>query len=210
MERQSAASLGERDDDAIGPGLLNDATEVLGVIHHADDDVSESRLPLDLLDDRAPQSALPEDQHPFADVTEASDSATHAAQPEQEADDDEEARHERATAKRRLGDKAVTEAHRTREGVLAAVPVPRPHHPYGRQIAEERAQLVGGVPYHRTRLEKIGADDRRRPAGKLEVGVHRARTFGSVSGTDLGRDRGRVDEDVVERLRRQAMSGESL
>src|SRR5207302_4723372 len=36
-ERQSPSSLGERDDDPIGPGRLDGATEVLRITHQADD-----------------------------------------------------------------------------------------------------------------------------------------------------------------------------
>src|SRR3989442_13374778 len=51
VERQASPTLRQRDDDAIGPGRLADATEILGVFHHADDGVSEMRLALVLLDD---------------------------------------------------------------------------------------------------------------------------------------------------------------
>src|SRR2546422_7168281 len=42
-----------------------------------------------------------------------------------------------------------------------AVPVLDPLHALGRQVAQDRAQYVGGVPHHRTGIEKIGADDHR-------------------------------------------------
>src|SRR5438445_8858369 len=63
VERQASPTLGQRDDDAIRPGRLDGATEVLGVLHHADDGVAELRSPLDLLDDLTAQRVPPEDQH---------------------------------------------------------------------------------------------------------------------------------------------------
>src|SRR2546426_3750899 len=109
VERQASPTLGQRDDDAIGPGRLDDATEILGVLHHADDGVSEMRLPLDLLDDLTAQRVPAEDQHALADMTKAPDAVTQA-QTEQEADEDEEARHERIPVELRLRDEAVDDA----------------------------------------------------------------------------------------------------
>ena len=77
VDRQTSPPLGERDDDAIGQGRFDHAIEVLGVIHHADDLVSEIGPPLDFLDDLAPEGAAPEDQHPLA-VTPAPDAVTQA------------------------------------------------------------------------------------------------------------------------------------
>ena len=134
IERQASASLDERDDDPIGPGRLDDATEVLGVLDHADDVVSQVRPPLDLLDNVATQRARSDDQHALAALTTAPDAVTDA-QPEQETDDDDEARHERVTAERRFRNEAVDHAHRTPTGPLATVPVPRPLHAARRQVA---------------------------------------------------------------------------
>src|SRR5207244_1231914 len=78
----------ERAELGIGPGPSEDATEVLGLIHHADHGVSEIRPPFDLLDDLPRQSARPDDQHALADVMTAPDPVTQA-QPEQEAGDHE-------------------------------------------------------------------------------------------------------------------------
>src|SRR5438876_1195091 len=44
----------------------------------ADEGVAVVRLPLDLLDDLAPEGACPEDQHALADVTTAPDAVTQA------------------------------------------------------------------------------------------------------------------------------------
>src|SRR5439155_4623136 len=103
VERQSPPSLGERDDDAIGPGRFEGAPEVRGVIHHTDDGVSEAGSPLELRDDVTRHGAPADDQHALADVTTAPDAMTQA-QPEQEANDDKEARHDGAPAKRGLRD----------------------------------------------------------------------------------------------------------
>ena len=115
VERQSPSSVGEGDDDAMGPGRSDDATEVLGAVYDADNGPSEIRPPLDLLDDLPRQGAPPEDQHALLGVTTAPDAMTQA-QPEQEADDDEEARHERVPVELRLGDEAVDDAHRIHDG----------------------------------------------------------------------------------------------
>src|SRR2546426_153141 len=114
MERQSPPEIGERDDDAIGPGGFEDTTEIRRVIQDADDDVSAMRPLLDLLDDLARQRARPEDQHARAATAKAPNAVTHAP-PEQEANDDDEARHERDPVERRFGDEAVDEAHPAHE-----------------------------------------------------------------------------------------------
>ena len=111
-ERQSPPALGQADHDAIGPGRFDDAPEVLGLIHHPDDGVSKRRPPLDLLDDAARQCAPPEDEHTLADASQAPGAARHAHTEEEAEADDEETRRERRPAMRRLGDKAVDDAHR--------------------------------------------------------------------------------------------------
>src|SRR6266850_1170319 len=126
VERQALPSLVERDDDAIGPGRFDDATEVLDVVDHPDDGVPATRQPLDRVDDLTPEGASPEDQHALADVTEAPDAATHAAQPEHEGRDDEKPRQERAPAERRLGHKIVDIAHRIHASSGRARPRPVP------------------------------------------------------------------------------------
>src|SRR5213080_1058534 len=125
---QASPTLGQRDNDAIRPGRLDGATEVLGVLHHADDGVAELRSPLDLLDDLTAQRVPPEDQHALADVTKAPDAVTQA-QSEQETDEDEEARHERIPVELRLRDEAVDDAHgfmRSRRGPRSGRIVPTP------------------------------------------------------------------------------------
>src|SRR5439155_23004278 len=114
-------------DDPIGTGLLDDRAEMLerseeritnrglvgghGVIHHAEDGVPATRHRLDFRDEVPGERAGAKDQDTLARATEAADAATHRAQPEQEADEDEEARHERFAFELRLRDEAGEDAH---------------------------------------------------------------------------------------------------
>src|SRR2546428_11005265 len=71
VERQASPTPGQGDDDAIRPGRLDGATEVLGGLHHADDGVGEPRSPLDLLADLNAPRVSPEDQQALAALTKA-------------------------------------------------------------------------------------------------------------------------------------------
>src|SRR5437867_886663 len=114
IERQSPPEIGERDDDAIGPGGFDGTTEVRSVIQHADDDVSAMRPLLDLLDDPARQWAPAEDQQARGEPAKPPNAVKHPP-PEQEADDDDEARYERDPGEPCVGDEAADEAHSAHE-----------------------------------------------------------------------------------------------